>query len=260
MLAHFGFPGWLTRTTRSVAVRAALATLDAVAAMGSAAVVEHLAVRIGIATGIVVAGDLLGEGAGQRACGGRRETPNLAARLANSGRARGEWSSARHTRQLVGESLRVPGTWPAGSEGLRRRRSWPTRSWGERSSRSRFEARRGQPLAPMVGRDDELTLLNRAPGARRRRAKDGLCHHRRRRYRQVAHHSRAAGRSCRRTPRPRGLPVLAVPLGQRAVLPSGRHLARAADFEPGDTPGPAARPAGSAGSRSSAPGVPATWR
>src|SRR5918996_560439 len=97
MLAHFGFP-MAHEDDAERGVRAALATLDAVAAMGSHGV-EHLAVRIGIATGIVVAGDLLGEGAArEHAVVG--ETPNLAARL-QSLAAPGEVVVSANTRHLV---------------------------------------------------------------------------------------------------------------------------------------------------------------
>jgi class 3 adenylate cyclase len=53
-------------------------------------------VRIGIATGLVVVGDLIGEGASQeQAVVG--ETPNLAARFADSGRARDDRRAGGNT-------------------------------------------------------------------------------------------------------------------------------------------------------------------
>src|SRR5947207_5805410 len=98
MLAYFGFP-MAHEDDAERGVRAALATVGAVAAMASAGV-EDLAVRIGIATGIVIAGDLLGEGAArEHAVVG--ETPNLAARLQGLA-APGEAVVGANTRHLVG--------------------------------------------------------------------------------------------------------------------------------------------------------------
>jgi class 3 adenylate cyclase len=76
ILAYFGFP----RAHEDDAERAVRAGLDIVAAVGRLRAPEPLKVRIGIATGLVVVGDLIGEGASQeQAVVG--ETPNLAARL-----------------------------------------------------------------------------------------------------------------------------------------------------------------------------------
>src|SRR5208282_2370381 len=78
VLAYFGFP----RAHEDDAERAVRAGLDIVAAVGQldAPAIGKLQVRIGIATGLVVVGDLIGEGASQeQAVVG--ETPNLAARL-----------------------------------------------------------------------------------------------------------------------------------------------------------------------------------
>src|SRR5437762_315939 len=97
MLAHFGFP-LAHEDDAERGVRAALATVGALTAMGSLGV-ENLSVRIGIATGIVVAGDLLGEGAArEHAVVG--ETPNLAARLQGVA-APGEVVVSANTHHLV---------------------------------------------------------------------------------------------------------------------------------------------------------------
>ena len=58
-------------------MRAGLAVIEAVGRLPAR---EHLRVRLGIATGIAVVGDLIGEGAAQER-GVVGETPNLAARL-----------------------------------------------------------------------------------------------------------------------------------------------------------------------------------
>src|ERR1700742_3683520 len=77
-LAYFGYPQ-AHEDDAEQATRAGLALVDAVATLETA-IGTRLQVRVGIATGTVVVGDLIGEGAAQeRAVIG--ETPNLAARL-----------------------------------------------------------------------------------------------------------------------------------------------------------------------------------
>ena len=76
VLVYFGYPS-AHEDDPEGAVRAALATIEAVRRLD---LPEDLAVRIGIATGLVVVGDLIGEGAAQER-GVVGETPNLAARL-----------------------------------------------------------------------------------------------------------------------------------------------------------------------------------
>ena len=90
VLAYFCFP-MAHEDDAERGVRAALATLSAVASVGSP-VGENLAVRIGIASGIVVAGDLVGEGAAREhsVVGG---TPLL--RGLKTSQRPGRWSSAR---------------------------------------------------------------------------------------------------------------------------------------------------------------------
>ena len=154
MLVNFGFP-MAHEDDAERCVRAALATIGAVAVMTTPGV-DKLAVRIGIATGIVVAGDLLGEGAArEHAVVG--ETPNLAARL-QALAAPGEVVVSAHTRQLVDHIFEVRALGPHDLKGF----TAPVVAYaitGERASGSRFEARRAEPLAAMVGRDKELTSL-----------------------------------------------------------------------------------------------------
>jgi hypothetical protein len=77
-LAYFGYPR-ADEHDAERAVRTGLALVEAVSGLDSAAGVP-LQVRIGVATGLVVVGDLIGQGAAQeQAVVG--ETPNLAARL-----------------------------------------------------------------------------------------------------------------------------------------------------------------------------------
>ena len=73
---YFGYPH-APEDDAERAVRAGLAVIDAIGTLNLA---QPLAVRLGIASGLVVVGDLIGEGAAQER-GVVGETPNLAARL-----------------------------------------------------------------------------------------------------------------------------------------------------------------------------------
>src|SRR5262249_30144219 len=99
ILAYFGYP----RAHEADAVRTVRAVLDIIAAVArlETHAAEPLAVRIGIATGLVVVGDLSGEGAlREHAVVG--ETPNLAARLQTLA-APGTVVVAASTRRLLGD-------------------------------------------------------------------------------------------------------------------------------------------------------------
>ena len=76
VLIYFGYP----EAHEDDAERAARAGLAVIDAVGRLATQEPLKVRIGIASGLVVVGDLIGAGAAQER-GVVGETPNLAARL-----------------------------------------------------------------------------------------------------------------------------------------------------------------------------------
>src|SRR5207247_1720922 len=120
-------------------------------------------VRIGIATGIVVAGDLLGEGAArEHAVVG--ETPNLAARLQGVA-APGEVVVSANTHHLVEHLFEFRDLGPQHLKGF----AAPVSAYaitGERSSGSRFEARRAALLGAMVGRDRAPETLLKECGAR----------------------------------------------------------------------------------------------
>ena len=90
VLVYFGYPE-AHEDDAERAVRAGLAVIDAV---GRLATSEPLNVRLGVASGLVVVGDLIGAGAAQER-GVVGETPNLAARLQALGRA----GYARHRRE-----------------------------------------------------------------------------------------------------------------------------------------------------------------
>ncbi len=98
VLAYFGWPH-AHEDDAERAVRAGLVIAEAVARLATPAR-EPLAARVGIATGLVVVGDLVGEGAArEEAVVG--ETPNLAARLQEAAPP-GTVVVADGTRRLLG--------------------------------------------------------------------------------------------------------------------------------------------------------------
>jgi len=137
-------------------VRAGLALVEAVAGIETAAG-EPLQVRIGIATGLVVVGDLIGQGAAQeQAVVG--ETPNLAARLQALAEP-GTVVIAPSTRRLTGGLFDYQDLGAIEIKGL----AAPVeaaRVVRESGAESRFEALRAA-RTPLVGRDEELGLLRR---------------------------------------------------------------------------------------------------
>src|SRR5262249_31095164 len=127
---------------------------------------ELLASRIGIATGLVVVGDLVGTGEAQER-GVVGETPNLAARLQEMAPANGV-IIAETTRRLVGNLFEYSDLGAAEIKGMQR----PVAIWQvlrPSAVESRFEALRSVALSPLVGRDAEMKLLLR----RWARAKEG---------------------------------------------------------------------------------------
>jgi tetratricopeptide (TPR) repeat protein len=155
VLAYFGYP----RAHEDEAERAVRAGLALVQTVGQlkAPTGEALAARVGIATGLVVVGDLVGEGAAQeQAMVG--DTPNFAARL-QSIAASGQVVIADATRRLLGAGFDLEDLGQRKLKGI----SEPVAAFavkGELALASRFEARTGSSLLPMVGRDQELALLS----------------------------------------------------------------------------------------------------
>jgi predicted ATPase/class 3 adenylate cyclase len=154
VLAYFGYP----RAHEDEAERAVRAGLAAVAAVHSLESThgETLAARVGIATGPVVVGELIGEGAAREetVVG---DTPNLAARLQTLAEPGTVVISAR-TRELIG------GLFELAELGLQILKGFPVpvRAWrvvGEGTAESRFEALHGAGLTPLVGREHEIGLL-----------------------------------------------------------------------------------------------------
>src|SRR5271165_3245247 len=147
------------------AVHAGLEIADVVASLQTRAR-EKLAVRVGIATGLVVVGDLVGQGSAQeQAVVG--DTPNLAARLQGLAEAGGVVVSAS-TRRLIGDQFRLKELGKHAVKGL----AEPVEAYaalGVSQSESRFEAAHAARLAGFVGREAESAELR----ARQRRAWGG---------------------------------------------------------------------------------------
>jgi predicted ATPase/class 3 adenylate cyclase len=155
VLAYFGYPHAHEHDAER-AIRAALALIDVVPKLETAAGIP-LQVRIGIATGVVVVGDLIGEGASQeQAVVG--ETPNLAARLQTLAEP-GAVMIAATTRRLTGGLFEYRDLGHVALKGFAER----VPAWhvlGVSSTPSRFEALHAT-ATPLVGRDAEMDLLMR---------------------------------------------------------------------------------------------------
>jgi predicted ATPase/class 3 adenylate cyclase len=155
VLVYFGYPR-AHEDDAERAVRAGLGVIDTVGRLDVKSV--KLQARVGIATGLVVVGDLIGEGSAQEqsVIG---ETPNLAARL----QALAEPDAvviAAGTRRLVGDLFDYRDLGAVELKGI----AAPVPACQVlRASAvaSRFEALRGSALTRLVGRDEEIDLLLR---------------------------------------------------------------------------------------------------
>src|SRR5919106_4923212 len=157
ILVYFGFPRAHEDDPRR-AVQAGLEIIDAVQALNAetARPGVDIAVRVGINTGLVVAGDIgIGEFRDEMAVVG--ETPNVAARLQEL---------AEPGTVLVGESTHrlVEGLFVFDELGPRTIKGIDDpiavyRAREASGARSRFEATAIRGLTPLVGRDEELGLL-----------------------------------------------------------------------------------------------------
>lgn len=164
-LAYFGYPQ-AHEDDAEQAIRAGLAMVDAVANLRPN-IAGAVQVRIGIATGTVVVGDLLaGESiAKEQTVVG--ETPNLAARLQTLAEP-GTVMICPNTRRLTEGHFELRDVGPVALKG------WAEpatcyRVLGTIEVESRFEALHGAKLTPPLGRDEEIDLLMR----RWRQAKEG---------------------------------------------------------------------------------------
>jgi len=154
VLVYFGYP----QAHEDDAERAVRAALELVAAIGDLKTHAALKTRVGIATGLVVVGDLIGSGASQeQAIVG--DTPNLAARL--QGVAEPNCVViAEGTRKLLGNLFELEDLGRQELKGI----SEPVRIWKAlrpASVEGRFEAMHASGLTDLVGREEELDLLLR---------------------------------------------------------------------------------------------------
>jgi predicted ATPase/class 3 adenylate cyclase len=156
VLAYFGYPQ-AHEDDAEQATRAGLALVDAVANLQTD-IAAGLQVRVGIATGMVVVGDLTGEGAAKEQ-GVIGETPNLAARLQ---------ALAEPGTVLISESTHrlTDGHFDYRNLGSVALKGWvePIPAWqvlGATGVESRFEAQHKTRLTPLIGRDEEFELLLR---------------------------------------------------------------------------------------------------
>jgi AAA ATPase domain/Adenylate and Guanylate cyclase catalytic domain len=154
VLVYFGYP----QAHEDDAERAVRAGLELIAATSILKAPVSLQTRVGIATGLVVVGDLIGSGEAQER-GIVGETPNLAARL--QGIAEPNMVViAEGTRRLLGNLFELEDLGATDLKGI----AAPVRVWGAlrpSSAEGRFEALHGSGLTELVGREEELELLLR---------------------------------------------------------------------------------------------------
>src|SRR5712672_28748 len=151
---YFGYPR-AHEDDAERATRASIALIEAVARLRREHSVD-LEVRIGISTGLVVVGELIGEGeALERGVVG--DTPNLASRLQALAQPDTVVVS-ESTRRLLGRTFELKALGPLELKGFKA----PVPAWvivGERENVSRFDASRSEAMTPFVGREQEVALL-----------------------------------------------------------------------------------------------------
>jgi predicted ATPase/class 3 adenylate cyclase len=152
VLVYFGYP----EAHEDDAERAVRAGLELVVGMTALKTSAPLQTRVGIATGLVVVGDLIGSGSAQeQAVAG--ETPNLAARLQGIA-APGGVVISESTRRLLGNLFAYQELGETHLKGFVE----PVSAWnvvGEGAAESRFDAHHGASMTTLIGRDQELALL-----------------------------------------------------------------------------------------------------
>lgn len=151
VLAYFGYP----QAHEDAAGRAVHAGLGVVQAVAGLAHEERLRVRVGIATGLVVVGKVIGsDGASELSAIG--DTPNLAARLQGIAEP-DSVVIGEVTHALTKGSFRYADLGPVTLKGFER----PVHVWrvlGEALA-TRFEAAQTAGMSPFVGREQEVALL-----------------------------------------------------------------------------------------------------
>jgi class 3 adenylate cyclase len=154
VLVYFGYP----QAHEDDAERAVRAGLELVAAVGVLKTHTVLQTRVGIATGLVVVGDLIGSGASQeQAIVG--ETPNIAARLQGVAEPN-TVIIADGTRKLLGNLFELDDLGTQNLKGV----ALPVRTWAAlrpASVESRFDALHASGVTDLVGRGEEVEVLLR---------------------------------------------------------------------------------------------------
>src|SRR5215467_10526264 len=153
ILAYFGYP----RAHEDDAERSVRAGLDIIAAVArlETPAPEPLALRIGIATGVMVVGGLSGENALREH--GVGDTPHVAARVQALAEP-GTIVVAASTRRLLGDLFYLRDLGLHEVKGI----AEPVAAWvveGVSDSESRFEAVRMAGLTDLIGREDDLDFL-----------------------------------------------------------------------------------------------------
>ena len=154
VLIYFGYPE-AHEDDAERAVRAGLELVVAVTALKSPVALQ---IRVGVATGLVVVGDLIGSGESQEH-GIVGETPNLAARLQGIA-APNSVVIADATRKLLGNLFELRDLGPQSLKGI----AGPVGAFvalRPSSVASRFEALHAGGFTELVGREEELDLLLR---------------------------------------------------------------------------------------------------
>src|ERR1700738_5194915 len=154
VLIYFGYPQ-AHEDDAERSVRAAVELIAAVTALKSPVPMQT---RVGIATGLVVVGDLIGSGESQEH-GIVGDTPNLAARLQGVAEPNSV-VVAESTRKLLGNLFELEDLGAQDLKGM----SGPLRAWvalRPASVESRLEAMHAGALTELVGREEELELLLR---------------------------------------------------------------------------------------------------
>jgi class 3 adenylate cyclase len=154
VLVYFGYP----EAHEDDAERAVRAGLELIAAVSALKMSASLQTRVGIATGLVVVGDLVGSGEAQER-GIVGETPSLAARLQGIAEPN-TVIIAEDTRKLLGTLFELEDLGPKDLKGG----VGSVHAWAAlRASfvESRFEALHAGGLTALVGREEETELLLR---------------------------------------------------------------------------------------------------
>ena len=154
VLVYFGYP----QAHEDDAERAVRAGLELIAGVVGLKTPVLLQTRVGIATGLVVVGDLIGSGEAQER-GIIGETPNLAARLQGIAEPN-TVVIAEGTRKLLGNLFELQDLGAQELKGI----VGPARAWAAlraSSAEGRFEALHASGLTALVGREEESELLLR---------------------------------------------------------------------------------------------------